>query len=361
MEGESPERLIARLKTAKPIPAIVLLGSDVYLRDLCCNAIVETYVAEAAREWAVVRASARENTWAEIAEQSQTLPMLSPVQVLIISDLRAWERLGEESAKELAEGLAAYLQDPAPCTVLVFEADALDERRRLKKALSEHALMVKLEAGGSGSASLAARMVSELGARIEPGVAAELADMFPGNLGRVRSEMEKLALFADGRPITRADIELLVVTERKSTVWQLADILAEGKRDLAMRFLDSALRAGEQPAPIVGALAWMYRKLIEARELPAGASKYDATRLGMKPETAEIALRASRRIPAEALRRGLVALAEADSRLKSGIAQPRAVLEFLIAELTSTRLSSSPSAPAPSSIRSASTPSAARR
>jgi DNA polymerase III delta subunit len=103
------------------------------------------------------------------------------------------------------------------------------------------------------------------------------------------------------------------------------------------------LRAGEQPAPIVGALAWMYRKLIEARELPDGASKYEATRLGMKPETAEVALRASRRIPAEALRRGLVSLAEADSRLKSGIAQPRAVLEFLIAELTLMQSSSTKS------------------
>jgi DNA polymerase-3 subunit delta len=239
--------------------------------------------------------------------------------------------------------------------VLVFEADALDERRRLNKALSEHALIVKLEAG-SGGAALAARMVSDLGARIEPAVAAMLVEMFPGDLGRVRSEMEKLALYADGRSITRADIELLVVTERKSTVWQLADILAEGKREPAMRFLDSALRAGEQPAPIVGALAWMYRKLIEAGELQAYSARVDAGRLHMNPATAQIALRASRRIPAQELRRGLVALAEADSRLKSGIAQPRAVLEFLIAELTSARLSSPPSAPTPSF-----TPSAARR
>jgi DNA polymerase-3 subunit delta len=310
---------------------------------LCRRNIVETYVAEAAREWAVVRASARENTWKQIEQRAQTLPMLSPVQVLIVSDLRAWERLGEDSAKELAEDLAAYLGSPAPFTVLVFEADDLDERRRLKKALSEHALMVELAAKGNDLAGLAARMASEVGAQIEPGPAAMLAEMFPGDLGRVRAEIEKLALYADGRRISRKDIELLVVTERKSTVWQLADILAAGKRDQAMLFLDSALRAGEQPAPIVGALAWMYRKLIEARELQASSPRADAGRLHMNPATAELALRASRRIPAQSLRRGLVALAEADSRLKSGIAQPRAVLEFLIAELTSTQYASTQS------------------
>jgi DNA polymerase-3 subunit delta len=335
VDSESPDKLIARLKAGKLIPAIVLQGSDAYLRDLCRRTIVETYVAEAAREWAVVRASARENTWEEIEQRAQTLPMLSPVQVLIVSDLRAWERLGEESAKELSGGLGAYLKSPAPFTVLVFEADQLDERRRLKKALTANTLVVELVASGREGPGLAARMAAELETRIEPGAAAMLAEMFPGDLGRVRAEMEKLALYADGRAINREDIELLVVTERKATVWQLADILATGKRDQAMIFLDSALRAGEQPTPIVGALAWMYRKLIEARELPAGSSKFDASRrLGMKSETADVALRASRRIPVQALRRGLVALAETDSRLKSGIAQPRGVLEFLVANLT---------------------------
>lgn len=334
MDGETSSRFLARLKTGKIVPAIVLTGSDVYLRDMCRKAIVEAYVAEAAREWAVVRASARQNTWEEIEQRAQTLPMLSPVQVLMVTDLRAWERLGDEPAKELSEGLSAYLKNPAPFTVLVFEAEDLDERRRLKKTLTANTLVVDLAASGGEGPGLVARMAAELGARIEPGAAAMLAEMFPGDLGRVHGEVEKLALYADGRPINREDIELLVVTERKSTVWQLADILAEGKRDQAMIFLDSALRAGEQPTPIVGALAWMYRKLMEAREFPAGASKYEATRLGMKSETAEIALRASRRIAAQALRRGLVSLAEADSRLKSGIAQPRAVLEFLVAKLT---------------------------
>jgi DNA polymerase III delta subunit len=54
----------------------------------------------------------------------------------------------------------------------------------------------------------------------------------------------------------------------------------------------------------------------------------------MRAETAKLALASARRIPREKLMSGLAALYEADSQLKSGRADPRAVMEFLLARLT---------------------------
>ena len=123
---------------------------------------------------------------------------------------------------------------------------------------------------------------------------------------------------------------------RKNTVWQLTEMLASRKRGAALAFLDNLLREGEQPAGIVGALAWMYRKLIEARDLPAQTNGFQAARqLGMRPEAAETAVRQAHRIPKKDLLAGLAALAEADSQLKSANPNPRAMMEFLIARLTS--------------------------
>ena len=135
--------------------------------------------------------------------------------------------------------------------------------------------------------------------------------------------------------ISIADVEAIVVAARKNTVWQLADMLADRKRDAALVFLDNLLREGEQPIGIVGALAWLYRKLIEARGLPAHTGGYQAARqLGMRPEAAENAVRQAYRIPKKDLLAGLVALAEADSQLKSSNPDPRALMEFLVARLT---------------------------
>jgi len=164
-----------------------------------------------------------------------------------------------------------------------------------------------------------------------------LADILNGEPARMRIELEKLAAYVQGRGRIRAeDIESLVVAARKNTVWQLADMLATRKRDAALAFLDNLLREGEQPAGLVGALAWMYRKLIEARDLPAGTNGFQAARqLGMRPDAAEVAIRNARRLPKAELIAGLVALAETDSQLKSANPDPRALMEFLIARLTS--------------------------
>ncbi len=87
---------------------------------------------------------------------------------------------------------------------------------------------------------------------------------------------------------------------------------------------------------MLGAITWMYRKLIEASELKGVSNGYQAARtLGMRPEQAELALRSSRKITKARLLPGLVALQRADDRLKRG-EDPRPILEFMITELTGT-------------------------
>lgn len=336
MPAASPERLLERLAHGKPIGAVVLLGTDLYLREMCRNKIIEAFVPEGMREWAVARLSPRDTGWDEILRRAQTLPMLAPHQVMIVEDAESVERLGDKSRDEIVGALEKYLDSPAPFTVLVIEAEGLDGRQRFSKLLHEKALVVELTIGAESAALLAADMAKDLGAEIDRDAAALLAEILSGSPARMHIELEKLATYARGRRITVADIEALVVAARKNTVWQLTDMLVNRERNAALAFLDNLLREGEQPAGIVGALAWRYRKLIEARDLPAHTSGFQAARhLGMRPEAAEAAVRQAHRITKGDLLAGLVALAEADSQLKSANPDLRATMEFLIARLTS--------------------------
>jgi DNA polymerase III delta subunit len=127
----------------------------------------------------------------------------------------------------------------------------------------------------------------------------------------------------------------MVISDKKTTVWDLADILATRKSAKALEFLDRLLRDGEEPLSMVGALAWMFRKLIEASELKGVSNGYQAARvLNMNPQQAELALQASRKIPKAQLLAGLRALQRADDRLKGGAQDVRAVMEFLVSELS---------------------------
>jgi len=336
MPAISLAKFAERLVRGEAVPAIVLVGADSYLREMCRRQIIEATVPEGAREWAVSRFSARGADWDDILRRARTLPMLATRQVLIIEDAEAVERLGDEAREELLDALEEYFSAHVPATVLVFEAAALDRRLKLYKLLAEETLVVELTIGGESAPALAQDMAKELGTVLERNAAALLADIVANEPARMHIELEKLAAYALGRSITAADVEALVVAARKNTVWQLADIIAGRRRADAFMFLENLLREGEEPAAIVGALGWMYRKLIEARHLPAHTSGYQAShRLGMNTERAEAVVRQAHRIPKKELLTGLVALAEADSRLKSANPDRRATLEFLFARLTS--------------------------
>lgn len=336
MAVASPERLIERLAHRKPIPAVILLGTDVYLRDMCRAKIIEAFVPDEARDWAVARISARDAGWDEILGRAQTMPMLARLQVVIVESAEYVEKLGDKSRDEIIKQLETYFQSPAPFTVLVIEAAGLDGRQRFSKLLHEEGLVVELTIGLESAPLLAMQMAKDSGAEMDREAAALLAEMLNASPARMRIEIEKLATYLRGGRITSADIELLVVAARQNTVWQLADLIASRKGQSALACFDNLMREGEQPAGIVGALAWRYRKLVEARELSSGMRGYQATRqLGMGADAADALLRQAHRIAKSDLLAGLVALAEADSDLKSANPNPRATLEFLIARLTS--------------------------
>lgn len=337
-----PDELLARLAKGKPIPAILLLGEEPYLRDSCRAQLIKTFVAEEARAWAVSRYSADRGETRAALDQAQTMAMLSPQQVVFLKEAEAIEKLGEKNREEVVAQLDAYLDDPAPFTVFVVEATGLDQRMKLGKLLAEKTLVVECGLGENAgdrqtsAISLARALAKERGVEFERGAAEDLAEFVAADLIRLKTEIEKLATHAAERKlIRRQDVSALVVSEKTTTVWELADMLASRQSKKALEFLDRLLRDGEEPLPMLGAMTWMYRKLIEASEVKGVINGWQAARmLGMRPEQAELALQNARKISKAHLLEGLRALQKADDRLKRGGEDARAVMEFLVTELT---------------------------
>jgi len=342
MARVSQQEFLARLEKGKPIPAILLLGEEAYLRDSCRAQLIERFVAEAARTWAVSRYSAKRGETQAALDQSQTMAMLSPRQVVFLEDAEVIEEFGEKNRDEAVAQLDAYLENPAPFTVLVVEATALDQRMKLGKLLAEKTLVVecglgeKAEERLAAATALAKALGKEQGVEFEKGAAEDLAEFVAADLMRLKTEIDKLATYAGERKLLRRqDVSALVISEKTTTVWELADLLASRQGQMALEFLDRLLRDGEEPLSMLGAITWMYRKLIEASEVKGVTNGWQAARaLGMRPEQAELALQSARKISKPRLLAGLQALRKADDRLKGGGAEPRTVMEFLVTELT---------------------------
>lgn len=334
--------LLARLKKGKPVPAILLLGEEPYLRDASRAQLIESYVPEAAHAWAVSRYSAGRGETQAALDQAQTMAMLSPLQVVFLENVEQLEKLGEKNRDAAVEQLEGYLENPAPFTVLVLEATALDQRMKLAKLLTDKTLVVEVGLGDdpeqreAAAVTLAHAVAKEQGVAFEKGAAEDLAESVAADLMRLKTEIEKLATYTGQRKvIRRQDVSALVISEKTTTVWELADLLGSRQQKKALEFLDCLLRDGEEPLQMLGALTWMYRKLIEASELKGVANGWQAARaLAMRPEQAEVAVQAARKIPKARLLQGLQSLQRADDLLKGGGQDPRTVMEFLIADLT---------------------------
>jgi DNA polymerase-3 subunit delta len=144
----SIEKLAERIARGKPVPAIVLEGTDAYLLGLCRTNIIETYVPGGARDWAVTRIAVRDSGWDEVLQRAQTLPMLASCQVIVVEGVESVEDLGDASRDKIVEALGSYLASPAPFTVLVLEAEHLDRRQKFAKLLADKAFFVELTIGG---------------------------------------------------------------------------------------------------------------------------------------------------------------------------------------------------------------------
>jgi len=307
--------------------AHLIVGEDSYLRQQARESLLAS-VPEEARPFAVQEFSLARTDLDEVRRAATTPTLLSPRQVLLLRDA---ERLGEEEVDQLGE-----LIDSLPeFTLLVFEEEKLDKRTRVARLLEAKCELHPADPPKDAEAvKQAEAMARNLGLRLSAARARELVSAVGPNLGFLRTELEKLRSFVgEGREVTADDLTSVVVPARRFVIFDLVDLMADRRRADALQMLKRLLIQGENPIPIVGLLAWLYRQLLIAQALPAGTPPWKA-RVGGPPERKEQLLRVARKLTREQLREAFAALAEADLSLKSSAPDAPAVVELLVVRLT---------------------------
>ena len=265
-------------------------------------------------------ASARDALLGEIVAAARTLPMMSPRRVLIVHEAERLlsPRKGKdeevEPANEPASGkrrktatpaddLEHYFESPEPLTTMVFVAGALDGNRRLVKQLRKSALVV--DAGTLDNPADAAKWIrARLEAEhlsIEPQAITLVLQATGLSLGRIRSQIDKLALFAAGEPtITARHVkELVVLHSEPGEDFALGRAIWNNNVREALREITGLIESGMPPFMVLG----------------------------------QIRAAAGRLRPDDRARAGLDAVFEADLAIKSSMGEPQYLLEKLVIEL----------------------------
>ena len=322
-----PAEVRNQIRAGETAPLYLVEGDDLQARhDLAVE--FATLVDEGLQAFNVqsfyatdaTTAATRDQMFGEILAAARTLPMMVPRRVLIVHEAERLlsPRKGKDDESDQAvappsgkrrkaitptEEFEQYLESPEPLTTLVFAAGALDANRRLVKLLRKCALAVDcgtLESAADAGRWIKAQLEREkLG--IEPQAITLLLRATGLSLGRIRAEVEKLALFAAGEPaVTARHVKEMVLPQSEpGEDFALGRAIWNNNAKDALREIDAQLEEGAQPVMVLG-------------QIRAAAGR-------LKPD--------------DRARNALASVFETDLALKSSAGEPRYLLEKLAIEL----------------------------
>ena len=295
-----------------------------------------------------------ELTLEHLAAVCNTIPFLAEHRLVVVEGLLSrWgmrERRGRtrapsqrQSSSDLGDWAAApeTLRAMPSTTVLVLIDGPLNRENPLLKLLAPLGEVVEfIPLRGAKLQQWIQSKVTGSGGAISPSAARLLAQYAGGSLWALASEIEKLCIYAEGRPITDEDIDNLVAGARESNIFALVDAVVEGKASRACQELTQLVNAGASAAYILVMLARQFRLLILSKELEGkGVPMRDiGKRLGISSEYAlgKVIDQAAPYHPEE-LRRAYEMILSTDLAIKTGELSERLALEVLGVELAEER------------------------
>jgi len=259
-------------------------------------------------------------------------------RLVVVNDVDAW-KAGD--AKEIA----AYLASPAPTTVLALVGQDVKSDSALAKAAAKAGDVLRYDVVKRRVPDWVGEQFLRLGVKAEPEACRALVDVVGDDLDELASEIDKLATWAGGDPVTVDDVERMAVGSTETPIFAVTD--AWGRRDVgAVLAATEALlerthrtRSGELLRLVASLVGHIGRVRRVARLADEGVRPRDAAgRLKMHPFAAEKAAQQAASFSPDELAQAIVRLAELDAAAKGGSRLPPELeLERALVDVTRPR------------------------
>ena len=351
----TPAQFLARVKRGEIAPAYLFLGSEGYDRRRAREALLAA-VLGGERESGLTQYDLGETPLAAIVDDARALNLFASSRVISVFHAEAAlprTRADEEEGGEAEAGggedlLAAYMRDPSPGVVLLFEATRWDfegeEKKKLERvrkffAAVPEVLELRRYAADDARAEAQA-LARQAGLKIELSALDLLVESLGADVARIAVEIEKLRLYAGAeRPVTVDDIPALVPDARATTIFALVAALGRRDRARALETLDTLSREGEYLPLALAFLSTQFRLALVARDAGLRSPQQiqgHFSRLGipMWGGRAEQVYQTLSKFSGPQLARAMGLIFEADKVLRSARPDDRIVMEQFVLRLT---------------------------
>ena len=283
MGAASQAEVRKQIAAGKVAPIYVLLGSDEAEKIKLAGEFLELVEVEL-RAFNVDRLYGGETTGAQVVDAARTLPMMVPRRVVLLlhaERLLIPKKESDASNRDL-ETLESYVKSPVDTCCLVIVAEAIDRRRSFIKMLLSNATVVDCS-GPADAVEWIRNQVAKDGMTIDTRAARLVADRVGPDVARLRSDVERLVLYAAGnKTITEADVKEIVAPATSQDDWGVTNAIERGSARDALHELALMMDNGAVPYMILGQLAWFVRTKVPAPKVSAAVEAVFRTDLAIK-------------------------------------------------------------------------------
>ena len=309
----------------------VIAGQESSLVDAECDKLLDELLEPEQRTTGLFKADGGEVSVSEVLDDLRTLPFLTDKRVVVV-------RNGDKFVSENRELLEKYFDSPCPTGVLVLTVSSWPSNTKLARKLSKVGKLVKVTSPKPWQ--LPRRLIQYAsdahGKKLAKEAAELLIELTGDELTRLYSEIDKLAVFAEGeKAITGKHVESLIGHNRLYNAFAVIDGCLTGDVAKAVNRLRNMFAEDKSAEyTVVGAFAFHFRRMFDAKVL-----------LEKGVRTVEIANRFRiwsnkdsffsqlQKLSLRQLGESLQQLADTDYAIKTGRTKARVAIEQLVLKL----------------------------
>ena len=352
------ERFLAEVSGESRRAGYVLLGDEAFLYEMCRQGVLKALVPDDLRDFCLHNLDLGETSIFEALDLAQTPSLMAPFQVLFIRNVKTLYGRGQK--KDEFAAIDEYFRRANPQALVLFVADHIslpsdvrkmdmqDKERaeRIRETLGDVCGVVELQHVAEDDAVQWVLGEAERGGvPFTDDAARELVDALGADMLTIKSELEKLLLYAGAQGAARvevADVETMVSAAKQRSLYELTDAISLKDVPRALALLQGLLNASEggDEAAIghVFMLAKTFRQMLilNEKQVKDQRAMWQVLWPGFRvaPFAADALIAQARRYRDRSeLTRDLQWIAKADLELRSNPPDKRLVLERLVMRL----------------------------
>ena len=330
------QQLKAAIKASQPENLYIFHGEEIFLLRHYLEQLKKLLLDELTESFNFHRLTNETFDLQSFADAVENLPMMAEHTFVQVDDVDLF-KMSESDREKIIDVISDV---PEYCTVVfVYETVQWKPDKRLKKlwdAIENNASIV--EFAKQEQKDLIAWIGRHFAARkkrISNDLCAYLIDITGGTMTALSSEISKICAYSGADEIHRTDIDAVTEPVLDAVVFQMTDLLGQGRFPQALQKLQQLLKMQQDPIAILGAVGTQFRRIAAARILlDHGGNISELMKLcGMTEYPARKTMETARSFSAEFCKKAMELILETDYKMKTSYDDNERLLELLILQL----------------------------